>query len=190
MNSLKPENWVDRYADYLYNYAYYRVNKQELAEDLVQDTFLSALKALDSYKGEAAEKTWLVSILKNKIIDYYKKASTRNETSLELNFVETNSYEAYFNPKKNGHWQNQAKPKQWADADSGIENKELQKALEKCMQELPEKWRGIFSMSMLDEEDAKIVCKEFNLSSSNFWVIIHRAKLQLRACLEQNWLHL
>lgn len=69
-NTLDPSKWVDSYSDYLYNFAYYRVNDQELAEDLVQDTFLSALKARDSYKGEAAEKTWLVSILKNKIIDH------------------------------------------------------------------------------------------------------------------------
>jgi RNA polymerase sigma factor (sigma-70 family) len=94
-NTLNPAKWVDLYADYLYKFAYYRVNKDELAEDLVQDTFLSALKAKDNYKGEASEKTWLVAILKNKIIDHYKKASTKNESPLKLASEDAPSYD-YF----------------------------------------------------------------------------------------------
>ena len=95
-NTLNPQLWVKNYSDYLYNIAYYRVNKQELAEDLVQDTFLSALNARETYKGIANEKTWLVSILKNKIIDYYKKASTRNESPLQLSTEDAPSYDHFF----------------------------------------------------------------------------------------------
>ena len=189
-NTLNPAKWVDLYADYLYNYAYYRVNNGELAEDLVQDTFLSALKAQDSYKGEAAEKTWLVSILKNKIIDYYKKASTKNESPLKLQTYDAPSLDYFFNKEKNGHWQQNSKPKEWEAADESYDSKEFYKILESCLGELPEKWKGVFTMSLLDDSDSKIVCKEFNLSSSNFWVIMHRAKLQIRACLEKNWLKL
>jgi RNA polymerase sigma-70 factor (TIGR02943 family) len=189
-NTLDPAKWVDSYSDYLYNFAYYRVNDQELAEDLVQDTFLSALKARESYKGEAAEKTWLVSILKNKIIDHYKKASTRNESPLRLSSVEAPSLDYYFNKEKNGHWQDINKPKDWGEVDNRYDSKEFYKILESCLKTLPEKWKGVFTMSLLEENDAKLICKEFNLSSSNFWVIIHRAKLQVRACLEKNWLKL
>ena len=188
-NNLDPNNWVKNYADYLYNFAYYRVNNQELAEDLVQDTFLSGIKGKNTYKGEASEKTWLVSILKNKIIDYYKKASTKNESPLQLNEEESPSYDYFFDKKKMGHWQNNTSPKEWGDvSDSQTETKEFYKILENCLEKLPVKWKGIFSMSLLDDQDAKIVCKEFNLSSSNFWVIMHRAKLQVRECLEKNWI--
>lgn len=189
-NSLNPAKWVELYADYLYKFAYYRVNNDQLAEDLVQDTFLSALKARDTYKGEAAEKTWLVSIIKNKIIDHYKKASTKNESPLKLQTYEAPSLDYFFNKEKNGHWQDGNKPKDWGEVDSSYDSKEFYKILEGCLSQLPEKWKGVFIMSLLDDADSKIVCKEFNLSSSNFWVIIHRAKLQIRACLEKNWLKL
>lgn len=189
-NVLNPSKWVDLYADYLYKFAYYRVNDNQLAEDLVQDTFLSALRARESYKGDAGEKTWLVAILKNKIIDHYKKASTKNESPLKLQTVEAPSLDYFFNKQKNGHWQDNTKPKDWEQTGGNYDSKEFYKILELCLKELPEKWKGIFTMSLLDEADSKMVCKEFNLSSSNFWVIIHRAKLQMRACLEKNWLKL
>jgi RNA polymerase sigma-70 factor (ECF subfamily) len=187
---LNPAKWVDLYADYLYKFAYYRVNDDQLAEDLVQDAFLSALKARDTYKGDAAEKTWLIAILKNKIIDHYKKASTKNESPLKLRTYDAPSLDYFFNKEKNGHWQSETKPKDWGEVDNSYDSKEFYKILESCLKDLPEKWKGIFTMSLLDDSDAKMVCKEFNLSSSNFWVIMHRAKLQVRACLEKNWLRL
>jgi len=185
---LDPQNWVDNYSDYLYNYAYYRVNNQELAEDLVQDTFLAGINARNTYKAQASEKTWLVSILKNKIIDHYKKASTRNESPLQLNTYEAPSYDHFFDKQKMGHWQKETSPKDWGDrTESQVETKEFYSVLEKCLSGIPEKWQGIFKMSLLDDKDSDLVCKEFKLSSSNFWVIMHRAKLQIRECLEKNW---
>lgn len=188
--SLNPSKWVDLYSDYLYKYAYYRVNSDELAQDLVQDCFLAALKAQDSYKGQASEKTWLVSILKNKIIDHYKKASTRNESPLQLSTQNAPSYDYFFDKEANGHWKSESKPKDWTATDNNFDAKEFYKILEKCLGQLPEKWKGVFTMSLLNDAETKLVCKEFDLSSSNFWVIMHRAKLQMRACLEKNWLKL
>ncbi|MBA2613213.1 MAG: sigma-70 family RNA polymerase sigma factor [Bacteroidetes bacterium] len=189
-NTLDPTKWVELYADYLYKFAYYRVNNDELAQDLVQDCFLAALKASETYKGQASEKTWLVSILKNKIIDHYKKASTRNESPLQLPSYDAPSYDHFFDKNTNGHWRSSSKPKDWEATENNFDTKEFYKVLEGCLQELPEKWKAVLTMSLLDDADSKLVCKEFDLSSSNFWVIIHRAKLQLRACLEKNWLKL
>lgn len=186
-NILKPVDWVEKYSDYLYGFAYYRVNDQELAEDLVQDTFLSGLTARDTYKGQASEKTWLVSILKNKIIDHYKKASTRNESPLKLSTYDAPSYDYYFDKQKKGEWQKDHQPKDWGQSQQA-ETKEFYTILQKCMSALPTKWRGVFQMSLLDDNDSDLVCKEFKLTSSNFWVIMHRAKLQIRECLEKNWI--
>lgn len=190
INTLQPQNWVEKYSDYLYNFAYYRVNSQELAEDLVQDTFLSGLNARHTYKGQASEKTWLVSILKNKIIDHYKKASTRNESPLQLKSEEAPSYDYFFDKKRKGHWQKDTSPGIWEQSQHQPETKEFYTILQKCLDKLPEKWRGVFTMSLLDDSDSEIVCKEFKLTSSNFWVIMHRAKLQIRECLEKNWVKL
>lgn len=188
--TLNPQLWVQNYADYLYSIAYYRTNKQEVAEDLVQDTFLAALNAKETYNGTASEKTWLTTILKNKIIDYYKKASTRNESPLQINSVEAPSYDYFFNPQKMGHWQSNNAPKDWATDGETTETKEFYAVLEKCLDKLPVKWRGVFTMSLLDDKETKHICKELDLSSSNFWVIVHRAKLQIRECLEKTWLKL
>ena len=189
--ALDPKKWVDNYSDYLYNYAYYRVNNQALAEDLVQDTFLAGINARETYKALASEKTWLVSILKNKIIDHYKKASTKNESPLQISSAEAPAYDYFFNKQKMGHWRTNALPKEWGNTtETQIETKEFFTVLEKCLEGIPKKWQGIFKMSLMEEKDSDLVCKEFNLSSSNFWVIIHRAKLQIRECLEKNWLRL
>ncbi|MBK9283095.1 MAG: sigma-70 family RNA polymerase sigma factor [Sphingobacteriaceae bacterium] len=189
-NSLNPPEWVNEYADYLYKFAFYRVNDSELAEDLVQDTFLSALNASNEFNGLASEKTWLSAILKNKIIDHYKKASTQMEKNFSEGQPNYLNYENFFDDKKNGHWQKGAMPKEWEEPAIELNKKEFQSVFEMCLNKVPVKWRGIFTMCVIDELDAKLICKEFELTSSNFWVIIHRIKLQLRACLEKNWLKL
>ena len=188
-NKIDPSNWITNFSDYLLNYAIYRVSDQELAEDLVQDTFLSALKAIKNYNGLASEKTWLTAILKNKIKDHYKKASTQKESSFSDKANSGIFYDTYFNEDKMGHWQTQALPKDWGEGPITHQN-EFQIVFQKCLEKIPVKWRAVFTMSIIDEEDTKDICKEHNLSSSNFWVIMHRSKLQLRACLEKNWLNL
>ena len=79
---LNPQKWVSNYADLLYGFAFTRVRSKDLAEDLIQDTFISALKSKDNFKGGSSESTWLISILRNKIIDHYRKSSTKNEVSM------------------------------------------------------------------------------------------------------------
>ncbi|HRH10285.1 MAG TPA: sigma-70 family RNA polymerase sigma factor [Bacteroidia bacterium] len=187
-HGLDPKEWVNKYSGYLVNYAYYRVNDKDLAEDLVQDAFLSALKAIQTFKGAASEKTWLTAILKNKIIDHYKKASTKKESPLQLNTYTAPNYDHFFNEEKMGHWQSNATPMDWKSSEYKVERSEFQEMLDRCLEKLPVKWKGIFSLCILEEGTAKEVCKEFNITSSNFWVIMHRSKLQIRECIEKNWI--
>ena len=74
---LNPDSWVDLYADYLFNYAIARVSDAEIAKDLVQETFFAGLNSAKNYKGDAAERTWLIAILKRKVIDYYRKSNSK-----------------------------------------------------------------------------------------------------------------
>ena len=165
-----------------------------MAEDLVQDTFLSALKARGKFLGNASEKTWLTGILKNKIIDYYKKASTRYEKPGMDNSRAGANYDHFFSEEQNGHWADEHGPGEWVldsartDMTSVTESKEFYVMFNRCMGKLPEKWAMAFSMKTLDETPSEEICKELGISSSNFWVIIHRAKLQLRECIEKNWI--
>ena len=180
-----PELWVKAYADYLYQYALKRIADSELSKDLVQETFLSAIKGLPEFKGKSTEKTWLTSILKNKIIDHYRKNAKKASVN-ELQSTEENRNNFF---EKNGHWKKNNEPETWEIEEAyPLENEELEHILKGCMKKLPEDWALVFSMKYMDDEDSHKICKELNLSPSNFWVIIHRAKLSLRACISKHWL--
>lgn len=190
--ALNPKNWVERYADDLYGYAITKCSSSDLAEDFVQDTFLSALNAIDNFKGNSSERTWLFSILKNKIADHYRKASTRYEVSDSAIYGgdEGQSFlDLFFD--KSGEWSKQAKPKQWSVEEGNVlDDKEFQKAMQNCVGKLPANWHTAITLKYLEEKESDDICKELNVTASNYWVIMHRAKLMLRACLEKTWFRL
>ncbi len=171
-------------ADYLYNFAITRVNDGPLAEDLVQDTFISALKNYDTFKSKSKASTWLIAILKNKIIDYYrKKVRELHRESLD----ELSNFDDFFNEK--GHWKEGSLPQDWnIDSTKNLEQKEFYDILQKCLARLTEIQRIAFVMKHMDDAKTEEICKELEITASNYWVIIHRAKLQLRQCIETHWL--
>lgn len=181
---LNPDQWVHNYADALYSYTLPRVNDSALAEDLVQETFLSAWKAKDSFKGEASEKSWLFTICKNKIIDHYRKKAK--------DIVQPLAYkdhsDEYFNEAE--HWTKEDQPQDWGfDYHQGIDNRDFYKILEACKKKLHQIQQSVFVMKYMEELDSAEICKALGITSSNYWVLIHRAKLQLRTCLEKNWIN-
>ena len=180
-HTLNPNKWVVLYADYLYNYAITRVDGQELAKDLVQETFYSGIKGKENYRGDAAELTWLVSILKRKIIDHYRKInSAKGKKEVRMSFYEEG--------KKKGDWIEERVPQSWGNvAAKEIENDELKNALNACIDNLPEKYRIVFLLKTVQQYETEEICNELDITPSNLWVIIHRARLQLRNCMENNW---
>jgi RNA polymerase sigma-70 factor (TIGR02943 family) len=181
MVQLDAQKWVNDYGDMLYRYALPRVSDSEVAKDLVQDTFLAAWRNYNNFKGEISEKNWLFTILKNKIIDHFRKSSTRLTDSLP-DFADN---ESYF---ENEHWTKATAPADWkTDTESVIDRKEFYEVLSKCKGRLKEIQNSVFTMKYIEGLESDDICKELNITASNYWVLIHRAKLQLRACLEKNW---
>jgi len=178
---LNPKKWIDNYADYLFNYTISRLNDHDLAKDLVQETFLSALKSMKNFKGQATEKTWLVSILKRKIIDQYRKSnSKKGQAEIRMSFYETG--------ENKGKWIEEKAPSHWGNfGEKDIENEELKKILNQCINGLPEKQRMVFLLKTVKNYKTEEISNELQLSASNIWVIIHRARLKLRECMENNW---
>jgi RNA polymerase sigma-70 factor (ECF subfamily) len=178
---IKAENWVDRYSDYLYNYTIVRVNDHEIAQDLISDTFLAALKSKDNFKGEASERTWLIAILKRKIIDYYRKINSRKgkaEVRMTYNHVDSE-----------GDWlEERAGDPHDKTAEDKMENEELGLAIHNCLETLNERQAAIFKLKTIENYDTEAICNEFNITASNLWVIIHRARTAMADCLEKNWL--
>jgi RNA polymerase sigma-70 factor (ECF subfamily) len=179
----EPRQWVDNYADYLYSYALARLDDGDLARDLVQETFLAALEKLDQFRGESTERTWLTAILKYKVIDVYRKRSS----GLQSERIDREP-EAEFFESEDGHWKEAYAP-QALGGGSGdpLMHKELAAILRMCLQKLPALWHSVFSMKLMEEMETEIICKELKVTPSNFWVIIHRAKLNLRACIQKAW---
>jgi RNA polymerase sigma-70 factor (ECF subfamily) len=186
---LKPELWVENYIDYLFNYAVSRLSDSEQASDLVQETFLAALKAKNNFKGESTEKTWLTSILKRKIIDIYRKKSSSKESSMSdfgesINDPEFFDYVGAFK----GQWKEERVPHSNSLMPEGeLENNELRLIIEKCISLLPDNLASVFIMKMIDDVPSEEICKELGITSSNVWVMMHRARLRLRNCIEINW---
>lgn len=179
-NRLDPDKWVDRYSDYLFNYTIVRVNDREVANDIISETFLAGLKSMKNYKGEASERTWLISILKRKIIDYYRKTnSNKGQAEVKMNFPDSDN---------EGDWlEERVADLSDMTAEDQMENRELGLAILDCLDQLNEKQAKIFRMKTIEGIDTEEICNEFNISPSNLWVIIHRARTSLAKCLEKNW---
>lgn len=179
ITNIDTSQWVDLYADALFNYANIRLNDPDLAKDLVQDTFISGLKAIDKFEHKSSIKTWLYSILKRKIIDHWRKQESRKTNPM-----------SYFNSegmKKGGFLEGHSPQGKLPEVEAKIENDELREALTKCIGALPDKWKGIVVDKLVEEKESEEVCKDHDITASNLWVIIHRAKVQLRDCLESKW---
>jgi len=182
--SLNPNVWVDKYADYLFNYAVARVSDSEIAKDLVQETFLAGLKSAKNYQGAASERTWLIAILKRKVIDYYRKInSKKGKAEVRINYNSQSD--------SAGDWleENVADPFSTFENDA-IENEELGLAIQECISQLPKKQSAVFVMKTIRGLSTEDICNELGINASNLWVMVHRARTNLMGCLNENWFKL
>lgn len=171
--------WVNAYTDLLFSRAFHRVSDRALAEDLVQETFLAAFKGIGEFRSGSKPETWLFSILNHKIADHFRKAYRQGEK-------ESFSLDRYF--EKNGHWSLPGAPQAWPENESNLlDDPAFHSALDQCREKLPQHWNFAVRMKYLDEKSPEEICRELEISASNYWQIIHRAKLQLRKCLETSW---
>jgi RNA polymerase sigma-70 factor (TIGR02943 family) len=180
-NQLNPNKWIDLYSDYLFNYTIARVNDREIAKDIIQDTFFAGLKSMKNFKGEASERTWLISILKRKIIDHYRKInSKKGQAEVRM---------SYFSDDQEGDWlEERVEDESYLNAEEKIENIELGDAIYNCMNKLSDKQSTVFKMKTILGYETETICNELGITPSNLWVILHRARIQLADCLEKKWL--
>ncbi len=186
------QEWVSLYADNLFSWALHKTNDRETAQDLVQETFLAAFKSLDKFQGNSQPKTWLFAIINNKIIDYHRKKFRRNVinmSSLKVDHNNTNVLEKIFD--SDGTWRKEMRPSEWKESEEHLlDNTEFKDVLQNCMEALPETWFMAIQFKYLEEKSGKEICQDLNISSSNYWQMLHRAKLQLKICIENNWFKL
>jgi RNA polymerase sigma-70 factor (ECF subfamily) len=166
------------HGDFLFSYALSRLREANAAEEVVQETFLAGLKAAAQYSGQGEERAWLLGILKRKIVDYVRgrnrqvsQATDSNENWLDNLFDAT------------GHWRSD--PRFLASQPSGaLEREEFWAAFHECLKKLPSRQADVFVFRELDDWVSEKICKELEISTSNLWVLLHRARLQLAKCLQ------
>jgi len=187
-SAIDPGSWVDEHGDSLFRFAFMRLRDESLAEDMVQETLLSAIQSLNSYGGKSTERTWLTGILKHKIIDHYRKNSkqvqiTEEDTDLSgLNhfFERPDAWD--------GHWAIKFRPVDPEQSpEQVLERSEFWDVMNGCLSALPARIANVFTLRELDGLSSEEICEVLCLSASNFWVIMHRARMQLRRCIEIKW---
>ncbi|MFQ5486231.1 MAG: sigma-70 family RNA polymerase sigma factor [Desulfobacterales bacterium] len=177
--NFDPETWVDQYGDYLYRFALMRTKDHTAAEDLVQETFLAALHGQKSFRGHSTVKTWLSAILKHKIVDYLRKKS--REKTINNTDLRTETVDRFFH--KNGRWK--IRPEKWnLDPSKLYEQREFMDMFFKCLSELSERLSQVFMLREVEGYSTKEICNALQISSTNSWVMLYRARMFLRHCLE------
>jgi RNA polymerase sigma-70 factor (ECF subfamily) len=182
-----PEQWVELYGDYLFKFALARLRDVSRAEDAVQETFLAALKGRKNFAGRSAEKTWLIGILKNKIYDYFRKAS-RETSFADLEFYAEEESEGFITRGLTKDAWSQG-PQEWPEPGAGLDSEVFWKAYRECAAKLPRHVAAVFHLREVDGLAGREVCALLNISENNLWVMLHRARMALRRCLETNWIN-
>jgi RNA polymerase sigma-70 factor (TIGR02943 family) len=181
-------DWVEKYTDELVSWAYYKTKQQALAEDIVQDTFIAAYNNIGKFQSKSSPKTWLFSILKNKIADHFRnklQQSMVHESDMQSE-SSSNILDRLFD--NTGSWVTASRPSSWDTPEEELlDNQEFNKVLKACMDLLNEKSYLSLQYKYLEGKEGRVICQELGITPSNFWQILHRAKLQLRECIDQNW---
>lgn len=177
---------VEQHRGYLMRYALLQLRDVTAAEDAVQETLLAALQGGARYAGRSSVKTWLTGILKHKIIDHLRRQA--REQPLEHPDAEPEDREgdianAVFS--EDGHWHDF--PSDWGAPDRSLESKQFWAVFEICVEMMPPRTARVFVMREVLELSTEEICKALGISSTNCWVMLHRARLTLRACLETRW---
>jgi RNA polymerase sigma-70 factor (ECF subfamily) len=173
----EPGDWLNQYGDSLYRYALDRLRRPHEAEEAVQETLLAALQARTQFQGRSHPRTWLMGILKRKVVDQMR-AAVRNAPEADVQDLD-----AWFD--RWGHWRRPPRP--WDDPASVAERSEFWGVVRDCLTKLPRRMAEAFTLRTLDDCGPSEVCRELDVSPSNLWVLLHRARLRLVRCLEIHW---
>ncbi|MFT5525076.1 MAG: RNA polymerase sigma-70 factor (ECF subfamily) [Pirellulaceae bacterium] len=171
---VDPLRWVDDHGDVLFSYAYLQIRDRDVVEDLVQETLLAGLTSKERYQGESSIRTWLIGILRHKIVDHLR--ATAKTLISEHERADNSPYKC------------SGRLKAWpSDPATIVENREFWVVFNNCTEKLPPKLADVFYMREVADMEAEEICRELKISESNFGVRMFRARAALRHCLDTIW---
>ncbi|MCK9199876.1 MAG: sigma-70 family RNA polymerase sigma factor [Gallionella sp.] len=182
MSAIDPES-LQQHRSYLLRYAMLQLRDPHLAEDVVQETLVAAIESQEKFAAQSSPRTWLVGILKHKIMDLLRKRAREPQLNVAEGEDENDLVDALF--KENGHWADP--PQTWNAPEQSLENAHFWNVFEQCNQRMPLNTARAFMMREFMEMSTYEICQELGISTTNCWVILHRARLALRECLDLNW---
>lgn len=177
---------IESHRPYLMRYALAQLRDGQLAEEAVQEALLAACESVATFGGKSSLRTWLTSILRFKVIDLQRRAVSdraRFETDERGDPEDESWLDDLFDAT--GHWREA--PQAWSDPEASLEQRRFWEAFEGCLGRLPATASRVFFKREVLGEETEAICKEEKITASNCWVILHRARLALRACLEKSW---
>ena len=177
---------LDDFRPYLFKFAMLQIRDRDAAEDLVQETMVAALTAAERFSGSSSVQTWLTSILIHKMLDFRRRAGRRQTVSIDALADEGGADEVDALFKESGRYVDL--PKDWGDPEQALRERRFLEALEVCVQGLSETAAQVFLMREMMGFSTEEICSELSVSSTNCSVLLYRARMRLRACLEKRWL--
>lgn len=183
-NDLNAQTWLEEHGDYLFSYALLGVKNTHVAEDLVQETLLAAITAKNTFSNQSTIRTWLIGIMKHKLVDYFR---SQGRELIMVDLVDQDnedSLDSFF--RTNGRWIE--KPDTFPNPELAFQQKEFWKIFQQCLSGLKPKQVEVFLAKEIHGMSNEDICKDFALSPTNVWVIMHRARLSLNRCLKINWI--
>ena len=175
---------IETHRRYLMRVAQLQLREREVAEDVVQDTIVAALSGAAGFDGRSSLKTWLTGILKHKIVDAIRrKAKAPVPLSAIDEEASLDDVEAMF--RADGGWE--APPADWGDPEAALGERQFFDVMEFCLEKLPPQTGRVFMMREVMGLETDEICKELAITANNLWVILYRARMALRVCLEQHW---
>jgi RNA polymerase sigma-70 factor (TIGR02943 family) len=184
-----PREWVGKHGDALFAYALRYVSDRSAAEDLVQETLLAALKGRSAFTGASSERTWLIGILKNKVVDHYRKTGRETPLTQPDLFSESDDSDYIATGPDAGTWHPRRRPQAWSvDPNDPVEQQQFWEHLQRCLDGLDGKLARVYSLRDIQEIEYQEVCNVLAITPTNLRVMLHRARKLLRRCLETHWM--
>jgi RNA polymerase sigma-70 factor, ECF subfamily len=175
---------LERQRSYLLRVAVLQLRDRDVAEDVVQETLLAALTGRDGFTGKSTVKTWLTGILKHKIVDAIRRKQRDPVLESALpDEMDLEDFDGFF--KDNGGWQ--SPPADWGNPEEMLGRQQFFDVMQLCLDKLPPNTGRVFVMREVMELETEEICKELRITANNLWVILYRARMALRHCLEENW---
>jgi RNA polymerase sigma-70 factor (ECF subfamily) len=186
--SPDPAAWVDEHGDYLFRYAMLRLRDAAAAEDAVQETLLAALQGHQTFAGRGSERTWLTGILKHKLVDHFRRTS--RQAYLREPSGEEFEHDELF--RSEGPWRDHFDPTrapvEWCAGPAELlERGEFWEVFGNCLRPLPARITSAFTLREMEGLSSEEICEVLGITVNNLWVMLHRARMHLRRCIEINW---